>query len=136
MKRFNREEHLKVGMVSSPGSCATIQRRPLMVSRLRKLSHSLYECKYHGIVLSKVSLSDFLWKPWAIGYCISTIGLDEEKILESIHHALGWANVREKAWAPYPRPCGTVVHQACTQTVSMVAIIIAWRWQLVSCSIN
>src|SRR3972149_6188971 len=40
-------------MMGHPGRCATIQRRPIMTSRFRKLSHSLYECKYHVVFCPK-----------------------------------------------------------------------------------
>jgi REP element-mobilizing transposase RayT len=58
-----------------------------MTQRFRKLSHTLYECKYHIIFCPKYrfrvlrgELADYSKHLWARGYCVSTVGIDEEKV--------------------------------------------------------
>ncbi|MFA5875061.1 MAG: transposase [Anaerolineales bacterium] len=87
-----------------------------MAQRFRRLSHSLYECKYHvvfcpkyryrifkGYLKGKMALRLFqqyeslgrrYWGRhlWARGYCVSTIGLDEEKIRKYVQ----WQEKQEK----------------------------------------
>jgi putative transposase len=148
-----------------PGRCDPIQRRFIMKERFRRLSHTIYECKYHIIfcpkyrymilkddigeysrqqvyqlckqkeevevielniqpdhihlvasIPPKYSVSEFMgylkgkmalrlfqqyehlgrryWgrHMWGRGYCVSTIGLDEEKIRKYVQ----WQEKQEK----------------------------------------
>jgi len=72
--------------------------------RFKKLSHSIYECKYHVVfcpkyryryLKGKVAIRIFekykaigkqYWGRhfWSRGYCVSTVGLDEEKIVKYV----------------------------------------------------
>jgi putative transposase len=152
-------------MMSLPGRRAPTKRRPIMTSQFKRLSHSLYECKYHivfcpkyryrifkdeigeyakqqvhqlcrqkdeievlelnvqpdhvHLVVSippKYSVSEFMgylkgkmalrlfqqyeslgkryWGRhlWARGYCVSTVGLDEDKVRKYVQ----WQEKQEK----------------------------------------
>ena len=46
------------------------------MSRFRKLAHSIYECKHL----------------WSRGYCVSTIGLDEDQIRKYVR----WQEEKDK----------------------------------------
>ena len=87
-----------------------------MTQRFKRLSHSLYECKYHIVFCPKYAVSEFMgylkgklalrlfqqyeslgrryWGRhlWARGFCVSTIGLDEEKIRKYVQ----WQEKQEK----------------------------------------
>ena len=48
-----------------------------MPRKFKKLSHTIYECKYHVVWCPKYR---FRVMDGQIRYCVSTIGLDEERI--------------------------------------------------------
>ena len=61
------------------------------MSRFKKLSHSIWECKYHIVFCAKYRYRIFdryerlgkqYWGRhlWPRGYCVSTIGLNEDQI--------------------------------------------------------
>ena len=62
------------------------------MSSFKKLSHTLWECKYHIVFCPKYrykifdgQIGDYAKQHWGRhlwsgGYCVSTIGLDEEQI--------------------------------------------------------
>ena len=152
-------------MMSLPGRCAQSKRRLTMTQRFKRVSHSIYECKYHIVfcpkyryriikdaigeyvkqqvyalcrqkeqvevmelnvqpdhvhlvveIPPKYAISEFMgylkgkmalrlfqqyeslgkryWGRhlWARGYCVSTIGLDEEKIRKYVK----WQEKQEK----------------------------------------
>jgi hypothetical protein len=53
MKRFYRVSKRKIDIMNLPGRCDPIQRRLIMKERFRRLSHTIYECKYHIIFCPK-----------------------------------------------------------------------------------
>ena len=64
-----------------------------MTRKFKKLSHSIYECKYH-IVFCYPQLRKRYWGQhlWSRGYCVSTVGLDEECIRKYVK----WQNQKDK----------------------------------------
>ena len=111
-----------------PGRCALDGRH--IMSRFKKLSHTIYECKYHIIFCPKYRYPIFDGKVgeyakqqmyhlarqkdmveveeinryerlgkrywgrhlWSRGYCVSTVGLDEEQIRKYVR----WQNHKDK----------------------------------------
>ncbi|MBN1201554.1 MAG: transposase [Anaerolineae bacterium] len=87
-----------------------------MTREFKKLSHSIYECKYHIVFCPKYRyrvLRDDVGNHvkrvfnrfehlrqryrsghlWSRGYCVSTIGLDEEKIRRCVK----WQEAKDRA---------------------------------------
>jgi putative transposase len=71
------------------------------MSSFKKLSHTLYECKYHIVFCPKYRHRIFegqigkrYWGRhlWSRGYCVSTIDLDEDQIRKYVR----WQERRDK----------------------------------------
>src|SRR5271157_3726049 len=81
------------------------------MSKFKKSSHAIYQCKYHIVWCPKISVAQLMGilkgktaikilksyqglrkKPywgnhfWSKGYCVSTIGIDEEKIRKYVKY--------------------------------------------------
>ena len=58
----------------------------------QSLSHVRWECKYHVVIIPKYRRKVFYGRLsrmtglhlWATGYCVSTVGLDEDRVRQYI----------------------------------------------------
>jgi putative transposase len=53
LKRFYRRSKQNIDIMNLPERCDPIQRRFIMKERFGRLSHTIYECKYHVIFCPK-----------------------------------------------------------------------------------
>ncbi len=71
-----------------------------MTRQFEKLAHSLYECKYHRVNWLRNYSTGFPncekntggQHVWSRGYCVSTVGLDEERIKKYVK----WQRSKDK----------------------------------------
>ena len=56
------------------------------MNRFKKLAHATYECKFD--LYSHLKQRYWGRHFWAKGYCVSTVGLDEEQIKQYVQHQL------------------------------------------------